>query len=202
MSPSSAGPSSWGVPPPLFLDDFMLHTRFSRGALAATLLLAACGGEKAASTPSTDSTPVAEQPTPAAPAAPTTVASADAAKGEELFGRCLACHQANGAGMPGVFPPLAGSEWVTGPASRPIAILIHGLTGEITVKGAKYNSAMMPYGTGAPMSDAEVASVLTYVRSNFGNTASAVTADEVAKVRAATAGRSTPLSQKDLEAMQ
>ena len=104
--------------------------------------------------------------------------------------------------MPGVFPPLAGSEWVTGPASRPIAILIHGLTGEITGKGAKSNSAMMPYGTGAPMSDAEVASVLTYVRSNFGNTASAVTADEVAKVRAATAGRSTPLSQKDLEAMQ
>jgi mono/diheme cytochrome c family protein len=61
---------------------------------------------------------------------------------------------------------------------------------------------MLAYGTGAPMTDEEVASVLTYVRGSFGNTASAVTVEDVAKVRAATAGRSAPMSQKDLEALQ
>jgi mono/diheme cytochrome c family protein len=175
-------------------------------ALAATLT--ACGGDKAASTPATDS--AATAPADAAPtAAPTDsaapVASAaayDPAKGQELYGRCMACHQQNGAGMPGAFPPLAESEWVNGPASRPIAILLHGLQGEITVKGTKYNSMMMAYGTGVPMSDDEIATVLTYVRSNFGNNAPAVTAAEVATVRAATAGRSTPMTQKDLEALQ
>jgi mono/diheme cytochrome c family protein len=122
--------------------------------------------------------------------------------GEEAYARCIACHQANGAGVPGAFPPLAGSEWVTGPASRPIAILLHGLQGEISVAGTKYNSMMMAYGTGVPMSDAEIASVLTYVRTNFGNSAPAVTVEEVAQVRAATASRTTPLTQKDLEALQ
>ncbi len=125
----------------------------------------------------------------------------DPKKGEELYGRCMACHQQNGAGMPGAFPPLAESEWVNGPASRPIAILMHGLQGEITVKGVKYNSMMMAYGTGVPMSDDEIATVLTYVRSNFGNNASAVTAAEVATVRAATASRTTPMTEKDLQAL-
>jgi mono/diheme cytochrome c family protein len=171
----------------------------------ATLTLAACGGEKSASTPA-DS---AAAPAAAAPAAPSTDSTAAAAApavatadGAAIFQRCMACHQANGQGMPGAFPPLAGSEWVNGPAARPIAIVMHGLQGEITVKGAKYNSQMMPYGTNVPMSDDEIAAVLTYVRSNFGNTAPAVTPAEVAKVRAATASRTTPLTQKDLEAIQ
>jgi mono/diheme cytochrome c family protein len=175
-------------------------------ALAATIT--ACGGDKAASTPASDSATAA--PADVAPAAAPTdsgapVASAagyDAAKGEELYGRCVACHQQNGAGMPGAFPPLAESEWVNGPASRPIAILIHGLQGEITVKGTKYNGMMMAYGTGVPMSDDEIATVLTYVRSNFGNSAPAVTAAEVATVRASTASRTTPMTEKDLQALQ
>jgi mono/diheme cytochrome c family protein len=106
------------------------------------------------------------------------------------------------ATSPGAFPALAGSDWVTGPSSRPIAILLHGLQGEITVAGAKYNSAMMAYGTSVPMSDDEVAAMLTYVRSSFGNSAPPVTPAEVAKVRAATASRTTPWTQKDLEALQ
>jgi mono/diheme cytochrome c family protein len=76
------------------------------------------------------------------------------------------------------------------------------LQGEITVAGAKYNSAMMAYGTSVPMSDDEVAAMLTYVRSSFGNSAPPVTPAEVAKVRAATASRTTPWTQKDLEALQ
>ncbi len=164
--------------------------------------MTACGGgDKSASTPAADSTTAtAPAPTDTTPAA--TVASASTANGEEIYGRCMACHQATGAGMPGAFPPLAGSEWVTGPSSRPIAILLHGLQGEITVKGEKYNSMMMAYGTNVPMSDDEVAAVLTYVRSSFGNSAPAVTPAEVAKVRAATASRTTPMTQKDLEALQ
>ncbi|WP_353267654.1 cytochrome c, partial [Gemmatimonas sp.] len=142
--------------------------------VAFAVSLSACGGDKAASTPAADSAATAPaDATPAAAptdsAAPVAVAGYDPKKGEELYGRCMACHQQNGAGMPGAFPPLAESEWVNGPASRPIAILMHGLQGEITVKGTKYNSMMMAYGTGVPMSDDEIATVLTYVRSNFGN---------------------------------
>ncbi|WP_353268855.1 cytochrome c [Gemmatimonas sp.] len=181
-----------------------MHTlRYSLTAFAAAVLMTACGGgDKSASTPAADTTAAAPAtaPTDTAPAA--TVASASTANGEEIYGRCMACHQATGAGMPGAFPPLAGSEWVTGPSSRPIAILLHGLQGEITVKGEKYNSMMMAYGTSVPMSDDEVAAVLTYVRSSFGNSAPPVTPAEVAKVRAATASRTTPMTQKDLEALQ
>jgi mono/diheme cytochrome c family protein len=182
-----------------------MHTiRFSLTAFTAAVLLTACGGgDKSASTPAADTTAAAPAAPAAADTAPAaTVASASTANGEEIYGRCMACHQATGAGMPGAFPPLAGSEWVTGPSSRPIAILLHGLQGEITVKGEKYNSAMMAYGTSVPMSDDEVAAVLTYVRSSFGNSAPPVTPAEVAKVRAATASRTTPMTQKDLEALQ
>lgn len=181
-----------------------MHTlRYSVTAFAAAILMTACsGGDKSASTPAADSTPAAPPAATADTAPAATVASASTANGEEIYGRCMACHQATGAGMPGAFPPLAGSEWVTGPASRPIAILLHGLQGEITVKGEKYNSMMMAYGTGVPMTDDEVAAVLTYVRSSFGNSAPAVTPAEVATVRAATASRTTPMSQKDLEALQ
>lgn len=104
--------------------------------------------------------------------------------------------------MPGVYPPLAGSSWVTGPAARPIAVVLHGVQGPITVKGATYNSAMMPYGTGVPMSDAEVAAVVSYIRSSWGNTAAAVTEAEVARVRKATATRSAPYSAAELEKVQ
>lgn len=170
---------------------------------AAIVALAACGGDKPADTPPADSAAPAATPVPTDSAAPVAAAgNVSMEKGQELYGRCMACHQQTGAGVPGAFPPLAGSEWVTGPVSRPIAILLHGLQGEITVKGAKYNSMMLAYGTGVPMTDEEVASVLTYVRGSFGNSASAVTVEDVAKVRAATAGRSTPMTQKDLEALQ
>jgi len=173
--------------------------------LTASITVAACGGDKPAGAPadSAASTATTTPPAPdsaAATAAP--VATVAAVDGQAIYTRCLTCHQATGEGLPGVFPPLAGSEWVNGPASRPIAILIHGLQGEITVKGTKYNNQMMPYGTGAVLNDDEVAAVLTYVRSNFGNTAPAVSSADVAKVRASLASRTTQMTQKDLEALQ
>ncbi len=124
------------------------------------------------------------------------------AAGEQVFARCIACHQATGQGLPGAFPPLSGSEWVTGPVDKPIAIVLHGMQGPITVAGATYNSLMMAYGTGAPMTDEEVANVLTYVRASFGNNASAVSVEDVARVRAATASRTTPWTVAELEAMK
>jgi mono/diheme cytochrome c family protein len=170
--------------------------------LVGVLSLTACGGDKPADTAPAGSAPPANATTPTDSSAP--VAAAGAAsmqKGQEVYGRCIACHQQNGAGVPGAFPPLAGSEWITGPVARPIAIVLHGLQGELTVKGTTYNGMMLAYGTGVAMTDEEIAAVLTYVRSSFGNSASAVTVEEVAKVRASTAGRSTPLTQKDLEAL-
>jgi mono/diheme cytochrome c family protein len=176
-------------------------TRFpfrSLTGLAALSLLVACGGGDTSADAAADATPSADSTT-AAPEPAATVASAD---GAAIYQRCVTCHMADGAGMPGAFPPLAGSEWVTGPASRPIAVVMHGLQGEITVNGTKYNSMMMAYGTGVPMTDDEIAAVVTYIRSNFGNSASAVTAADVAAVRTATAGRTTQLTVADLEAMQ
>jgi mono/diheme cytochrome c family protein len=95
-----------------------------------------------------------------------------------------------------MFPPLAGSEWVNGDPGRAIKILLHGLEGDVEVKGETFNGVMPPWG--AAMSDAEIAAVLTYVRSSFGNKSEAVTAPQVAKLRAATASRKTPWTVKEL----
>ena len=117
--------------------------------------------------------------------------------GAEVYGTCAACHMPNGAGMAGAFPPLAGSEWVTGKAEVPIAIVLHGMQGEVTVKGAKYNSVMTAWG---PMfSDQEVANVVTYIRSQWGNKASAVTAAQVAAVRTASKARKTQWTAAELK---
>lgn len=185
----------------------MRSSKFLTGAvgISAMLLFAACGGgDKTAAEAKPDSAAAVATAAPAAaPAtAPAAAPATSNAAGEAAFARCIACHQTTGLGIPNVFPPLAGSEWVNGIVDRPIAILIHGLQGQIKVAGNTYTNAMMPYGTGAPMSDEEIAAVLTYVRSNFGNTASAVTAADVARVRAATASRKTQLTQADLEAMK
>lgn len=113
------------------------------------------------------------------------------ADGAAVFAaRCSACHQASGAGLPGVFPPLAGSEWVTGSEAALVAIVLHGATGAITVKGSVYNGAMPAFGAQLP--DAELAAVLTHIRRQWGNAAAPVRADTVAAVRQATAARSEP----------
>jgi mono/diheme cytochrome c family protein len=121
--------------------------------------------------------------------------------GAALYQRCVACHQATGEGVPGAFPPLAGSEFVTGKPAVPIRILLHGLTGPVKVKGTDYNGIMMPYGTGQPMSDSEAAAVLTYIRTNFGNKAAPITARQVATERAATKARTTPFTEAELRAL-
>lgn len=104
--------------------------------------------------------------------------------------RCVACHQATGQGLPGVFPPLAASEWVNGKDTRLAAIVLRGVNGKLTVKGTAYNGAMPPFAD--QLGDAELAAVLTHVRSQWGNTSPPVTAETVAAVRAETADMKAP----------
>jgi mono/diheme cytochrome c family protein len=153
-----------------------------RFSLAIVMVLSACGGEKA---------PAAD--TAAAPAAEVTVADLGAEKYAQV---CAVCHQATGLGVEGNFPPLAGSDWLNGKSEVPIAIVLHGLQGEIDVLGKKYNGAMAPWGEA--MNDAEIAAVLTYARSQWGNTGAAVTADEVKAIRTKYATRTTPWTAAEL----
>lgn len=97
---------------------------------------------------------------------------------------CRACHQTDGMGDGNRFPPMAGSEWVTGDKTRLIDVVLNGLSGPITVKGQPYNEAMPAHGSF--LTDKEIAETLTYIRGNFGNSADAVSAEEVAAVRKAT----------------
>jgi len=128
---------------------------------------------------------------------PSVAAAQKPKTGAEVYATCTACHQATGLGMPGAFPPLAGSEWVNGKVEIPIAIVMHGMQGEITVKGAKYNGMMMPWGT--TFSDQEIASVVTYVRSQWGNKSPAATPLQVAAVRTATKARKTQWTVAELK---
>jgi len=124
-------------------------------------------------------------------AALSAAAGSGIADGSRIYvANCQACHQANGQGLPGVFPPLAGSSWVTGDPAVLSRILLHGLTGPIEVLGTTYNGTMPAFGKN--LSDEEIAAVAGYVRSQWGNSASRLDAAAVAKERAATAGRDSP----------
>ncbi len=103
------------------------------------------------------------------------------AAGESRYsGTCSVCHQPNGAGMEGVFPPLAKSDFLMTDKQRAIAVVLNGLSGKITVNGTAYDSVMPPM---SQLTDDEVAHILTYVRNSWGNKGDAVTAAEVADVR-------------------
>jgi len=109
---------------------------------------------------------------------------AQIAAGEALFGgTCSTCHQADGAGIKGVFPPLAGSDYLNGDAERAVGVVINGLAGPVTVNGEDYNSVMPPM---SQLNDDEIANILSYVYNSWDNDGTIVTADLVAKVRAAT----------------
>ncbi len=93
---------------------------------------------------------------------------------------CAACHQANGQGIPGAFPPLAGAGAFYGTPQNMARIVVHGLSGEITVLGQTYNGAMPPQGY---LSDYDIAAITTYVRTSFGNDDGIVLPSDVAAVR-------------------
>lgn len=102
-------------------------------------------------------------------------------EGAQLYGRyCASCHQANGKGDGTRFPPLAGSEWVTGDKKRLIQVVIHGLSGPIEVNGVGYNEAMP---SNAYLNDRQLASILSYIRQSWGNKAGFITTNEIPRNR-------------------
>ena len=118
--------------------------------------------------------------TPAMAAAPMTSAAA----GQRLYQTyCIGCHQAEGQGIAGTFPPLAKSDYVFGDASRLINTVVNGLQGPIEVNGQQYNGTMPPMGH---LKDQDIADILTYVRSAWGNAGSPVSTADVAAARAKT----------------
>jgi len=94
---------------------------------------------------------------------------------------CLACHQADGSGVPGLNPPLIKTKWVLGDKKQLITIILKGMDEPIEVDGEEYSNVMASH---AFLKDQDVADVLNYVRNSFGNKASAVTLAEVKTVRA------------------
>lgn len=104
--------------------------------------------------------------------------------GEQMYYTyCGACHQQSGMGASGRFPSLVETEWVTGEKKRLIEVVMYGLEGPIEVNGESYNGQMPQHSF---LSDEQIAQVLTYIRQNFGNKASPITADEVFAVRSQT----------------
>lgn len=121
-------------------------------------------------------------------------------KGDVVYaGVCQACHQATGLGIAGQYPPLVGSEWLVLDRETPIRIVLHGLEGEIRVRGQVYNNKMPPFLE--KLTSEEIAAVLTHERSSWGNRASAIVAAEVDSIRKQAPGRN-PFSASELESLR
>lgn len=189
---------------------------FATASFAAFWALAfLIGGHSAAQpkveqeTPPSSAAATAEPAAEAAPPAETAkVVSADQAttplpgfeEGKTLYSTiCGVCHQPTGMGLPNMFPPLAGSDWVTASSpDRLIRIVLHGFQGPININGLPFTtpSPMMP--PQGALADAQVAAVLTYIRNAFGNKASVVTAELVKAVRAAEKDRTAMWDEPSL----
>ena len=117
-------------------------------------------------------------------------------RGEAIYNRtCIACHGPEGIGVEGAFPPLDGSDWLTGDPAVPIKILLKGLMGPIEVNGQKFNNVMPPH---VDLSDQDIADVLTYARQRWSNDAAPVTAAESTKIRKEVKDRTTLWTVKEL----
>jgi len=132
---------------------------------------------------------------------PKSGAEAARARGKTVYeGVCGICHGTDGAGKPGQAPALAGSEWVIGKGMNRLAhIPLAGINGPIQVKGQDWSMSMAAMGLA--LSDEDLAAVLTYVRSSWGNTASAVTPEDVKKVRTEIGKSPQPYSGPQLMTM-
>lgn len=101
--------------------------------------------------------------------------------GEKIYNQyCTACHQANGRGAPGRFPPLRRNDWVGGDKERLIKIILNGMEGSLTIAGESYSGLMPQHSF---LKDKEIADVLSYIRTSFGNRESGITPKEVEEIR-------------------
>jgi mono/diheme cytochrome c family protein len=105
----------------------------------------------------------------------------DMAIGQKTYNQyCMACHQSNGMGASGRFPPLNGTDWVIGEKERLVHLILNGMEGEIEVNGEIYDGLMPQHSF---LNDDQIADVLTYIRTNFGNEASSLSAEEIENYR-------------------
>ena len=120
-------------------------------------------------------------------------------RGKKVFSaNCATCHQANGLGVAGQYPPLAGSEYVNGGTRRLGMIVLKGLQGPLTVKGQQYGTAVMqPWDK--TLSDAKIADVLTYIRQDWGNKGGPVNAAQIAALRKELASHPDSFTEADLK---
>ena len=121
-------------------------------------------------------------------------------RGKKIYNaQCVACHQTNGQGVTGVYPPLAGSEWVLGHQEVLARILINGLNGPLEVLGSQYNGNMPAFGpAGLNLKPTDIASVLTYIRQEWGNVETDFTIETMEKYMAMYSARTTPWNAKEL----
>lgn len=119
--------------------------------------------------------------------------------GKVVYSRiCAACHMANGKGaLNANIPPLSGSHFLSGDPGIPIRIVLHGMSGPLVRGGTEINGMMTPWKD--VLSDQDIADVLTYVRSSFGNDGSPIDASEVAAIRSSTESRTKPYSEAELQ---
>jgi len=182
------------VPGSYVIVDHSIFRAFNKGALA---ILKADGPENKAiySGKEVDETYLGDR---AAPNLASVAAAAKSAKagaltvdeqikaGRDLFaGTCSVCHQATGLGLPGVFPPLAKSDYFAKDPLRMVDAVLRGISGPVTVNGQAFNSVMPPM---SQLTDDETANISTYVLNSWGNPGGRVTKEQVAKRRAQAPG--------------
>jgi mono/diheme cytochrome c family protein len=120
------------------------------------------------------------------------------AKGKGLYLQvCVSCHQLDGQGVTGQNPPLVGTDWVLARSpNRLVHIVLNGLQGPVTVKGAEFNAVMAPWKD--LLTDRQIAAVLTYIRQEWGNNRSDVTPEQVKNIREADSGREASWTVEEL----
>lgn len=156
------------------------------GCIAVLAMTACSQSSSSSATSSAAAESAAPAESPPATSAPTSAsnmmaAGAPAGNGAKVYQtNCSSCHQVNGEGTPGAFPPLAGNPVVTGDPAKLIHIVKFGLSGAVAVHGKTFNGMMPAWGT--QLSNADIAAALTYARSSWGNKASAINEAQVAGV--------------------
>lgn len=143
-------------------------------SIGFAIAISSCGGEK---TPGTESQPEkAVEATTETVADETKTEALDLSKGESIFkAKCVVCHQENGQGIDGAFPPLAGSDYLLADKNRAIKEVLAGKSGEVTVNGKVYNQVMPPN----VLTDEEAVDVMNYVLNSWGNDGGTITIEDV-----------------------
>jgi len=120
------------------------------------------------------------------------------AEGQRIYTRvCQACHQANGEGISGVFPTLAGAEWVVDKPDYTVLSILNGLRGELIRERATYDGVMPQFGS--QLDDQDIAAVVSYIRTSFGNDAGEIQPERVTQIRELTADKSGAYTAETIE---